>query len=116
MRGPKVSMTTLMPCGASWIFMEEPAIVQSRRVQLDRSGVIWFNGRLVPWDEARVHVLSHALHYASSVFEGIRAYKTPRGIAIMCLAEHVERLLRSCKLAELPLAHSRETITAAILA
>jgi branched-chain amino acid aminotransferase len=84
-------------------------------VQLDRSGVIWFNGRLVPWDEARVHVLSHALHYASSVFEGIRAYTTPRGVAIVCLKEHVERLLRSCKLAELPLAHSREVLTTAIL-
>ena len=43
---------------------------------------IWFNGKLVPWEKATVHVLSHALHYGSSVFEGVRAYETPRGPAI----------------------------------
>lgn len=64
---------------------------------------IWFNGDLVDWDKAQVHVLSHALHYASSVFEGIRAYATPRGAAVFCLGEHVERLFHSCRIVRLPL-------------
>lgn len=64
---------------------------------------IWLNGDLVDWDKAQVHVLSHALHYASSVFEGIRAYATPRGPAVFCLGEHVERLFHSCRIVRLPL-------------
>ncbi len=59
---------------------------------------IWMNGRLVPWDEARIHVLTHALHYGSGVFEGIRAYETERGAAVFRLTEHLERLRRSAKL------------------
>ncbi|MCU0258468.1 MAG: branched-chain amino acid transaminase [Solirubrobacteraceae bacterium] len=59
---------------------------------------IWMNGKLVPWDEARTHVLTHALHYGSGVFEGIRAYKTERGAAVFRLTEHLERLRRSAKL------------------
>ena len=59
---------------------------------------IWMNGRLVPWDEARVHVLTHALHYGSGVVEGVRAYKTERGAAVFRLGEHLERLRRSAKL------------------
>jgi branched-chain amino acid aminotransferase len=56
------------------------------------------NGKLVPWDEAKTHVLTHALHYGSGVFEGIRAYKTERGAAVFRLTEHLERLRRSAKL------------------
>jgi len=59
---------------------------------------IWMNGKLVPWGEAKTHVLSHALHYGSGVFEGIRAYKTERGPAVFRLTEHLERLRRSAKL------------------
>ena len=59
---------------------------------------IWFNGELVPWHEAKVHVLTHALHYGSGVFEGIRAYKTERGPAVFRLTDHLERLRRSAKL------------------
>jgi branched-chain amino acid aminotransferase len=59
---------------------------------------IWMNGKLVPWDEAKTHVLTHALHYGSGVFEGIRAYKTERGAAVFRLTEHLERLRRSAKL------------------
>jgi branched-chain amino acid aminotransferase len=59
---------------------------------------IWMNGKLVPWDEAKVHVLTHALHYGSGVFEGMRAYKTDRGAAVFRLNEHLERLRRSAKL------------------
>ncbi len=67
---------------------------------------IWWNGELVDWDKAQVHVLSHVLHYASSVFEGIRAYATPKGPAVFCLHEHVERLLQSCRIVRLPLSWS----------
>ena len=52
---------------------------------------IWFNGKIVPWAEANVHVMSHALHYGSSVFEGIRSYETPKGPAIFRLGEHTKR-------------------------
>jgi hypothetical protein len=66
-------------------------------MSIPKSEVIWFNGEFVPWDEAKVHVLSHALHYGSSVFEGIRAYKTPSGPAILGLKPHVDRLFFSAK-------------------
>jgi branched-chain amino acid aminotransferase len=59
---------------------------------------IWFNGKLVHWEKATVHVLSHALHYGSSVFEGVRAYETPRGVAIFRLADHTRRLFDSAKI------------------
>ena len=75
---------------------------------------IWFNGSLVDWDKAQVHVLTHALHYASSVFEGIRAYATPKGPAVFCLPEHVERLFQSCKIIRLPLGYTQPQITQAI--
>jgi branched-chain amino acid aminotransferase len=67
---------------------------------------IWMNGKLVPWHEAKTHVLTHALHYGSGVFEGIRAYQTDRGAAVFRLTEHLERLRRSAKLyyMELPYA------------
>ncbi len=59
---------------------------------------IWFNGELVEWDKAQVHVMTHALHYGSSVFEGIRAYDTPNGPAIFRLKEHIQRLFDSAKI------------------
>ena len=59
---------------------------------------IWFNGEFVPWDDARIHVASHALHYGSSLFEGIRCYETEDGPAVFRLREHVERLYNSCKI------------------
>ena len=59
---------------------------------------IWHNGRFVKWEDARVHVMSHVLHYGSSVFEGIRTYKTRRGPAVFRLREHMQRLLNSAKI------------------
>ena len=59
---------------------------------------IWLNGELVPWHEAKVHVLSHALHYGSGVFEGIRAYKTVKGTAVLRLTDHMRRLAESAKI------------------
>src|SRR3569833_817833 len=61
----------------------------------DRDGVIWLDGQLVPWREAKVHVLTHTLHYGLGVFEGVRAYQTDRSAAIFRLREHTFRLFRS---------------------
>jgi branched-chain amino acid aminotransferase len=72
------------------------------------TGFIWFNGKLVPWEQATVHVMSHALHYGSSVFEGVRAYETPRGVAIFRLREHTRRLLDSAKIYRMTLPFSAE--------
>ncbi|MSN95683.1 branched-chain amino acid transaminase [Campylobacter sp. FMV-PI01] len=58
---------------------------------------IWLDGKLIPWNDAKIHVLSHSLHYANAVFEGVRAYQTKNGIAIFRLEEHTKRLLNSAK-------------------
>ena len=72
--------------------------------------LIWLNGKLVPWEQATVHVMSHALHYGSSVFEGIRAYETHRGVAILRLREHTRRLLDSAKIYRMTLPFSVEQL------
>ncbi|MDH5358455.1 MAG: branched-chain amino acid transaminase [Gammaproteobacteria bacterium] len=64
----------------------------------DRDGVIWLDGKMVPWREAKVHVLTHTLHYGMGAFEGVRAYKTESGPAIFRLQEHTDRLFRSAKI------------------
>lgn len=74
---------------------------------------IWHNGRLVPWADARVHVLTHALHYGSSVFEGIRVYATHRGAAIFRLGAHTRRLLESAKIHRIEVPWSAADIDAA---
>ncbi|HHF52760.1 MAG TPA: branched-chain amino acid transaminase [candidate division WOR-3 bacterium] len=66
--------------------------------KIEEAKYIWMSGRFVPWNEAKVHVLVHALHYGSAVFEGIRAYKTKRGTAVFRLREHLKRLLDSAKI------------------
>lgn len=74
---------------------------------------IWFNGELVPWEQATVHVMTHALHYGSSVFEGVRAYNTPRGPAIFRLAPHTKRLFDSAKIYRMPIPFTPEQVSAA---
>ncbi|MEM8530148.1 MAG: branched-chain amino acid transaminase [Chloroflexota bacterium] len=74
---------------------------------------IWFNGELVPWENATVHVMSHALHYGSSVFEGIRCYQTPKGPAIFRLTPHTRRLFDSAKIYRMELPYSVDDINAA---
>ncbi len=74
---------------------------------------IWHNGRLVPWAEARVHVLAHALHYGSSVFEGVRVYPTHRGLAVFRLQAHTRRLLESAKIHRIDVPWSAAEIDAA---
>lgn len=74
---------------------------------------IWHEGELVPWEEATVHVLTHALHYGSSVFEGIRVYKTPDGLMGFRLTDHVERMFDSAKVYWLKIPYSVEALIAA---
>jgi len=72
--------------------------------------LIWFNGELMPWKNATVHVMSHALHYGSSVFEGIRAYETHKGTCIFRLEDHVERLFNSAKIYRMNIPFTQEEI------
>jgi branched-chain amino acid aminotransferase len=74
---------------------------------------IWMNGELVDWADAKVHVGSHGLHYGSGVFEGIRAYETPKGTAVFRLTDHLERLRNSARLLHMELPHSLEDLRAA---
>ncbi len=80
-----------------------------------KAGLIWFNGQLVPQEEAKVSVLTHALHYGTSIFEGIRAYETPKGPAIFRLHEHTERLFHSAKVMMFEMPYTPEQINQAIL-
>jgi branched-chain amino acid aminotransferase len=81
-----------------------------------RSDFIWFDGKLVKWDEANVHVMTHTLHYGVGVFEGIRAYEcADGGSAVFRLKEHVDRLFDSAKIVELVIPYTREMVTDAII-
>ena len=79
----------------------------------DRDGVIWFDGELVPWREANVHVLTHTLHYGVGVFEGMRAYETPRGVAIFRLHDHTRRMERSAHILGMRLPYTFDEINEA---
>ncbi len=79
----------------------------------DRDGVIWFDGKMVPWREAQVHVLTHTLHYGMGVFEGVRAYKAEQGTAIFRLEDHTNRLFESAHILAMPIAFDKATINAA---
>jgi branched-chain amino acid aminotransferase len=82
---------------------------------INKSEFIWFDGAFVPWDEAKVHVLSHVLHYGSSVFEGIRCYETAQGPAVFRLPEHVKRMFRSCKIYRMDVPFTEEQLQQAII-
>ena len=82
---------------------------------MNESEFIWFDGDFVPWDEAKVHVLSHALHYGSSVFEGIRCYDTPKGPGVFRLSSHIKRMYNSCKIYRMEVPYSSEQVSQAIL-
>jgi len=79
----------------------------------DRDGLIWFDGKMVDWRDAKLHVLTHSLHYGMGVFEGVRAYKTESGTAIFRLAEHTRRLFNSAKIFQMKLPFSFEEIVQA---
>lgn len=78
-------------------------------------GKIWMSGKLVPYKDAKVHVLTHALHYSTAIFEGIRCYNTPRGSMIFRLPEHVDRLFKSAKMYSMKIPYSKKEISDAII-
>nr|MCU0649926.1 branched-chain amino acid transaminase [Gemmatimonadaceae bacterium] len=78
-----------------------------------RTALIWRDGELVPWDEARIHVMSHVVHYGSSVFEGMRAYETPQGGALFRAREHMRRLHDSARIYRMPLRWSADELVQA---
>ena len=81
----------------------------------DRDGVIWLDGEMVPWREAKVHVLTHTLHYGLGCFEGVRAYNTNEGAAIFRMKDHTDRLFRSAHILNMKMPFSKDEINAAQL-
>ncbi|MEH6564936.1 MAG: branched-chain amino acid transaminase [Halopseudomonas sp.] len=79
----------------------------------DRDGVIWFDGEMIPWREANVHVLTHSLHYGMGVFEGVRAYNTPDGTAIFRLQAHTDRLFDSAHIMGMKIPFTKEQLNEA---
>jgi branched-chain amino acid aminotransferase len=80
---------------------------------IEKTEKIWMDGELVPWDEARIHVLTHSLHYGMGVFEGVRAYETAKGPAVFRLTEHIERLFDSAKIMMMEIPYSVDEIVQA---
>ncbi len=77
------------------------------------TGHIWLDGEMVPWQEAKVHVLTHTFHYGLGVFEGVRAYKTPEGASIFRLQEHTDRLFRSAHILRMEMPFDKVTLSEA---
>ncbi len=82
----------------------------------DRDGFIWFDGKMVPWREAQIHVLTHTLHYGTGVFEGVRAYHADQGTAIFRLEKHTDRLFNSAKILGMDILYTKEELIAAQIA
>jgi len=81
----------------------------------DENGKVWMNGQLVPWKDAKIHIASHVIHYGSSIFEGFRAYETPKGTAIFRLHAHTRRLFHSCKMYRMNVPFTMEEFNRAII-
>ena len=79
----------------------------------DRDGKIWMDGQMVDWRDAKIHVLTHTLHYGCGAFEGVRAYNTVNGTAIFRLQEHTERLMNSAKILRMKLPFTAEQLNQA---
>jgi branched-chain amino acid aminotransferase len=81
----------------------------------NENGIVWKNGGLIPWKEATIHVASHVVHYGSSLFEGFRAYDTPKGTALFRLKDHMKRLYNSCKIYRMDIPYARDEFNRAVL-
>ena len=79
---------------------------------IKESEFIWYNGQLIPWDDAKLHVMAHVVNYGSSVFEGIRCYQTAKGPGIFRLRDHMQRLLDSCKIYRIDVDYSLDELCA----
>lgn len=80
-----------------------------------QNGKVWMNGKLIPWSEAHIHIASHVVHYGTSLFEGFRAYNTPKGSVILQLQAHTRRLYNSCKMYRMEIPYSQDEFNAAII-
>jgi branched-chain amino acid aminotransferase len=78
-------------------------------------GIVWMNGRLVPWKDATIHLASHVIHYGSSIFEGLRAYETPKGTAVFRLHDHTRRLYNSCKIYRMEVPYTQDEFNRAVV-
>ena len=76
---------------------------------------IWYDGKFVDWDDATTHILSHVIHYGSSVFESMRCYKTSKGSAIFRVEDHVDRLFDSARIYRMPVGYTKEELCQAIV-
>lgn len=81
----------------------------------EKTGMVWMNGKLVQWKDANIHIASHVIHYGSSLFEGFRAYDTPKGTAILCLDAHIKRLFNSCKMYRMKIPYTEEEFNTAVI-
>jgi branched-chain amino acid aminotransferase len=81
----------------------------------DENSKVWMNGRFVRWNDARIHVASHVIHYGSALFEGFRAYETPRGTAVFRLGAHVKRLYDSCKMYRMDIPYTPDEFSKAVI-
>ena len=82
---------------------------------LESTESIWHNGRLIAWEKAQIHVMSHVVHYGSSVFEGLRCYAQPQGAGVFRLEEHMQRLLDSAKIYRMPIPYTLEELCSAVV-
>lgn len=81
----------------------------------EKNGMVWINGKLVPWKDANIHIASHVIHYGSSIFEGFRAYNTPKGTAIFRNSAHLKRLYNSCKMYRMEIPFTQEEFEQAVI-
>jgi len=81
----------------------------------EKNGMVWMNGKLVPWKDANIHLASHVIHYGSSLFEGFRAYDTPKGTAIFRNSAHIKRLYNSCKMYRMEIPFTQEEFEKAVI-
>lgn len=79
------------------------------------NGLVWMNGRLLPWKDATIHIASHVVHYGSSIFEGLRAYETSKGPALFRLQDHTRRLFNSCKIYRMEIPYSQDEFNRAVI-
>src|SRR5690348_10203335 len=88
---------------------------QGAGMAIPKTEKIWHNGKLINWDDAKLHVMSHVVNYGSSVFEGVRCYKLPAGPAIFRAQEHAERLVNSAKIYRMDLPFSEDELVQAMV-
>ncbi len=81
----------------------------------EKNGMVWINGKLVPWKDANIHIASHVIHYGSSIFEGFRGYNTPKGTAIFRNSAHIKRLYNSCKMYRMEIPFAQEEFEQAVI-